>query len=178
MPSKDRKSEDGGFVGGLAGRGEKAVNRVMDELARNPRVTDALDKAMSAKGKVDTSARRTLSQLGLAAAVPDRFGGVAFKVDSGARRTLSQLGLAAADELKDLRKQIERLERRLARVEADTGTKPAASAKRSETKKAPSAKKATTTAKSAPKKKPSPPAGRSLGGGTGRGSSAGGSTGS
>ena len=136
MPSKDRKSEDGGFVGGLAGRGEKAVNRVMDELARNPRV------------------------------------------DSGARRTLSQLGLAAADELKDLRKQIERLERRLARVEADTGTKPAASAKRSETKKAPSAKKATTTAKSAPKKKPSPPAGRSLGGGTGRGSSAGGSTGS
>ena len=150
MPSKDRKSEDGGFVGGLAGRGEKAVNRVMDELARNPRVADALDKAMSAKGKVD----------------------------SGARRTLSQLGLAAADELKDLRKQIERLERRLARVEADTGTKPAASAKRSETKKAPSAKKATTTAKSAPKKKPSPPAGRSLGGGTGRGSSAGGSTGS
>jgi septal ring factor EnvC (AmiA/AmiB activator) len=150
MPSKDRKSEDGGFVGGLAGRGEKAVNRVMDELARNPRVADALDKAMSAKGKVD----------------------------SGARRTLSQLGLAAADELKDLRKQIERLERRLARVEADAGTKPAASAKRSETKKAPSAKKATTTAKSAPKKKPSPPAGRSLGGGTGRGSSAGGSSGS
>jgi polyhydroxyalkanoate synthesis regulator phasin len=150
MPSKDKKSDDGGFVGGLAERGEKAVNRVMDQLARNPRVTDALDKAMSTKGKVD----------------------------SGARRTLSQLGLAAADELNDLRKQIERLERRLARVEADTGTKPAASAKRSETKKAPSAKKATTTASSAPKKKPSPPAGRSLGGGTGRGSSAGGSSGS
>lgn len=147
MPSKGKKSDDSGFVGGLAERGEKAVNRVMEELARNPRVTEALDKAMSAKGKVDSSARRTLSQL----------------------------GLAAADELKDLRKQIERLERRLARVEDTTGTKAGSSAKRSETKKAPTAKKATTTAKAAPKKKkPSPPAGRSLGGGTGRGSSAGG----
>jgi polyhydroxyalkanoate synthesis regulator phasin len=146
MPSKGKKSDDGGFVGGLAERGEKAVNRVMEELARNPRVTDALDKAMSAKGKVDSSARRTLSQL----------------------------GLAAADELKDLRKQIERLERRLARVEDTTGTKAGSTTKRSETKKTPSAKKTTTTAKSAPKKKPSPPAGRSLGGGTGRGSSAGG----
>ena len=147
MPSKGKKSDDSGFVGGLAERGEKAVNRVMDELARNPRVTDALDKAMSAKGKVDSSARRTLSQL----------------------------GLAAADELKDLRTQIERLERRLARVEDTTGTRGASSAKRSETKKAPTAKKTTTTAKAAPKKKkPSPPAGRSLGGGSGRGSSPGG----
>jgi polyhydroxyalkanoate synthesis regulator phasin len=147
MPSKGKKSDDGGFVGGLAERGEKAVNRVMEELSRNPRVTEALDKAMSAKGKVDSSARRTLSQL----------------------------GLAAADELKDLRKQIERLERRLARVEDTTGTKASATTKRSETKKTPSAKKTTTTAKAAPKKKkPSPPAGRSLGGGTGRGSSAGG----
>ena len=148
MASKGNKPDDSGFVGGLAERGEKAVNRVMEELARNPRVTEALDKAMSAKGKVDT----------------------------GARRTLSQLGLAAADELKDLRMQIERLEHRLARVEDTTGTKSASTTKRSETKKAPSAKKNTTTtaAKSAPKKKPSPSAGRSLGGGTGRGSSAGG----
>ena len=149
MASKGKKPDDSGFVGGLAERGEKAVNRVMDELARNPRVTDALDKAMSAKGKVDSSARRTLSQL----------------------------GLAAADELKDLRMQIERLERRLARVEdtTGTGTKATATTKRSETKKAPTAKTSTTTAKAAPKKKkPSPPAGRSLGGGTGRGSSAGG----
>jgi polyhydroxyalkanoate synthesis regulator phasin len=146
MASKGNKPDDSRFVGGLAERGEKAVNRVMEELARNPRVTDALDKAMSAKGKVDSSARRTLSQL----------------------------GLAAADELKDLRMQIERLERRLARVEDTTGTKTASSAKRSETKKTPTAKKSTTTEKAAPKKKkPSPPAGRSLGGGTGRGSSAG-----
>ena len=148
MASKGKKPDDSGFVGGLAERGEKAVNRLTEELARNPRVTDALSKAMSAKGKVDSSARRTLSQL----------------------------GLAAADELKDLRKQIERLERRLARVEGATGTKAGSTTKRSETKKTPTAKKKTTTtgAKSAPKKKPSPAAGRSVGGGTGRGSSAGG----
>jgi len=146
MASKGKKSNDGGFVGNLAERGEKAVNRVVEELSSNPRVTDALGKAISAKGKVDSSARRTLSQL----------------------------GLAAADELKDLRKQIERLERRLARVEDTTGTKARSTARKTETKKTPTAKKTTTTGKSAPKKKPSPSAGRSLGGGAGRGSSAGG----
>jgi septal ring factor EnvC (AmiA/AmiB activator) len=146
-----KKPDDSGFVGNLAERGEKAVNRLMEELAHNPRVTDALSKAMSAKGRVD----------------------------AGARKTLSQFGVAAADELADLRKQIERLERRLARVEGTTTTttkKPASSAKRSETKKKPTAKKktTTTTTKASTKKTPSPSAGRSVGGGTGRGSTPGG----
>jgi hypothetical protein len=150
MATKGNKPDDGGFVGRLAGRGEEAVNRLVEELAHNPRVTDALGKAMSAKGKVD----------------------------AGARRTLSQIGLAAADELKDLRKQIERLERRLARLEGG-GTSARGSskttAKRSETKKKPTTRKGTTaTAKRAAKKAASPSPGRSVGGGTGRGSSAGG----
>jgi hypothetical protein len=149
MATGQRKPDDGGFVGRLAERGEEAVNRLANELSNNPRVTDALGKALSAKGKVD----------------------------AGARRTLAQIGLAAADELKDLRKQIERLERRLARLEgssaasrSSTGT----SAKRSETKKKPTARKKTTTEKPDAKKAASPPSGRSLGGGTGRGSSPGG----
>jgi polyhydroxyalkanoate synthesis regulator phasin len=147
MPTNDKKSDDSGFVGNLAERGEKAVNRLLDELAHNPRVTEALGRAMSAKGKVDTSARKTLSQL----------------------------GVAAADELADLRKQIERLERRLARVEGTSGTKSASSAKSSETKKQPTAKKKTTTGSSKTAKKASSPStGRSIGGGTGRGSSPGG----
>jgi hypothetical protein len=147
MPTKDEKPDDSGFVGNLAERGEKAVNRLLDELAHNPRVTEALGRAMSAKGKVDTSARKTLSQL----------------------------GVAAADELADLRKQIERLERRLARVEGTSGTKSASSAKRSETKKQPTAKKKTTTGSSKTAKKASSPStGRSIGGGTGRGSTPGG----
>jgi hypothetical protein len=140
MATGQKKPDDGGFVGRLAERGEEAVNRLVNELSNNPRVTDALGKALSAKGKVD----------------------------AGARRTLAQIGLAASDELKDVRKQIERLERRLARLEGGT------SAKRSETKKKPTARKKSTTVKGDAQKAASPPSGRSLGGGTGRGSSPGG----
>ena len=146
MPT-GKKPDDSGFVGNLAERGEKAVNRLLDELAHNPRVTEALGRAMSAKGRVDSSARKTLGQL----------------------------GVAAADELKDLRKQIERLEKRLARVEGATGTKSSSTAKSSETKKKPTAKKSTaTTKKGSAEKTPSPSPGRSVGGGSGRGSSPGG----
>jgi len=141
MATSRKKPEDGSFVGRLAGKGEEAVNRLVDELGKNPRVTDALGKAMSAKGRVD----------------------------SASRRTLSQIGLAAADELKDLRKQIERLERRLARLEGGSS-----SAKRSETKKKPTTRKRTTTVKKDASKASSPAPGRSIGGGPGRGSSPGG----
>jgi hypothetical protein len=150
MATGRKKPDEGSLVGRLAERGEEAVNRLTNELANNPMVTDALGKALSAKGKVD----------------------------AGARRTLSQIGLAASDELKDLRKQIERLERRLARLEggssATSGSSTGTSAKRSETKKKPTARKKTTTVKRDAQKAASPPSGRSLGGGTGRGSSAGG----
>jgi hypothetical protein len=148
MATRRKKPDDGGFVGRLAGRGEEAVNRLVDELGNNPRVADALGKAMSAKGKVD----------------------------AGARKTLSQIGLAAADELEDVRKQIERLERRLARLEGSgsSGTRPAgrSTAKRSQTKRKPTARKRTTTVKKDAEKAASPPPGRSIGGGAGRGSSA------
>jgi hypothetical protein len=144
MASKRKKRDEGGFVERLAGRGEEAVTRLLDEMANNPRVTDALGKAMSAKGKVD----------------------------AGARRTLSQVGLAAADELKDLRKQIERLERRLARLEGSTPR----TAKRSESKKKPTTRKRTTSTKvkKDAEKAASPAPGRSIGGGSGRSSGAGG----
>jgi septal ring factor EnvC (AmiA/AmiB activator) len=141
MATSRKKPEDGSFVGRLAGKGEDAVNRLVDELGKNPRVTDALGKAMSAKGRVD----------------------------SASRRTLSQIGLAAADELKDLRKQIERLERRLARLEGGSS-----SAKRSETKKKPTTRKRTTAVKKDASKAASPAPGRSIGGEPGRGSSPGG----
>jgi polyhydroxyalkanoate synthesis regulator phasin len=139
-----KKPSDGGMVNRLAGRGEEAVTRLVEELSKNPRVTDALSRVMDAKTKIDQSAR------GAAA----------------------QAGLAAAGELKELRKQIERLERRLAKLES--ADKPAAkktTAKKAETKKTPTAKKRTTVKKDA-EKAPSPSPGRSIGGGTGRGSSA------
>jgi polyhydroxyalkanoate synthesis regulator phasin len=139
-----KKPSDGGVVNRLAGRGEEAVTRLVEELGKNPRVTDALSRVMDAKTKIDQSARGAVAQA----------------------------GLAAADELKELRKQIERLERRLAKLESTD--KPAAkktTAKKAETKKAPTAKKRTTVKKDA-EKAPSPSPGRSIGGGTGRGSSA------
>jgi septal ring factor EnvC (AmiA/AmiB activator) len=95
------------------------------------------------------------------------------KIDQSARGAVTQAGLAAADELKELRKQIERLERRLAKLESDE-SKPAAkktTAKKSETKKTPTTKKRTTVKKDT-EKAPSPAPGRSIGGGSGRGSSA------
>jgi polyhydroxyalkanoate synthesis regulator phasin len=140
-----KKPDDGGTLNRLAGRGEEAVTRLVEELGKNPRVTDALSRVMDAKTKIDQSARGAVAQA----------------------------GLAAADELKELRRQIERLERRLAKLES-TESKPAAkktTAKKSETKKTPTAKKSTTTKKTA-EKAPSPSPGRSIGGGSGRGSSA------
>jgi polyhydroxyalkanoate synthesis regulator phasin len=139
-----KKPSDGGMVNRLAGRGEEAVTRLVEELGKNPRVTDALGRVMDAKTKIDQSAR------GAAA----------------------QAGLAAAGELKELRKQIERLERRLAKLEsADQPAAKKTTPKKTETKKTPTAKKRTTVKKDA-EKAPSPSPGRSIGGGSGRGSSA------
>lgn len=141
------KKPEPGVVERLSKRGEEAFNRLADELGRNERLGDALGKAMSAKGRLDNASRRALGQV----------------------------GLAAADEIKDLREQLEKLEKRLTKLEG--GSPATRSAKRSETKKAPTAKKRTTTrVKTDQEKAPSPPPGRALGGGSGRGSSAGGST--
>lgn len=141
--AENKKQDDGGTIGRLAGRGEEAVTRLVEELGKNPRVTEVIDRALAAKVKVDKSARGALAQA----------------------------GVAAADELKELRKQIERLERRLAKLETSDSAKKT-TAKKSETKKTPTAKKSTTVKKDA-EKAPSPPTGRAIGGGSGRGSSAG-----
>ncbi|MDQ4082247.1 MAG: hypothetical protein M3123_05080 [Actinomycetota bacterium] len=67
------------------------MTRFMDELGRNPRVTDALARAFAAKGRVDESTRRVLAQI----------------------------GLAPADEVKQLQLRLEDVERRLANVEGE-----------------------------------------------------------
>jgi chromosome segregation ATPase len=145
MATKERK-DDGGVVGRLAGKGEEALTRVMEGLGKNPRVTEALDRALSAKGKLDERSRSALNQI----------------------------GLAAGEEIRDLRSQLERLERRLSELEGEKGTKT--TAKRSTTKKASSAKRTTKPASGSAKEKAgqttSPSAGRSIGGGSARGGSA------
>ena len=64
---KAKETTDAGTLGRLSKAGEDAVTRLFDELGKNERVTDALGKAMSAKGKVDESAKKALGQVGLAA---------------------------------------------------------------------------------------------------------------
>jgi hypothetical protein len=125
---------DAGTLGRLSKAGEDALTKFLDELGKNERVTDALGKASSAKGKLD----------------------------DGAKRALGGVGRAAAEELRDLRKHVERLEKRLAKLEAES--KPKAKPK----------PKATSRAKATTDKAASPAAGRAIGGGTGRGAGSGG----
>jgi len=140
------KEGDGGMVGKLAGKGEEALGRLMEELGRNPRVTDALDRAMSAKGKLDDASRSAI-------------GGI---------------GLAAAEEIRELREKVDGLEKRVGDLEKASGK--SATARRSATKKTPSAKRSTKTASGSTRKKAeeaaSPDAGRSIGGGAARGGAA------
>jgi hypothetical protein len=133
---KKAKESDAGTLGRLSKAGEDALTRLVEELGKNERVTDAVARAMSAKDKLD----------------------------EGAKRAVGGVGLAAADELKDLRKHIERLEKRLAKLEAEA--KPAAKPRTTKPKTTTRARKTT--------EKPSPAPGRSIGGGTGRGSASGG----
>ena len=55
MAKKKKKEPEVGTLGRLSKRGEEAVTKLMEELGRNERVTEALGRAMSAKGKVDGS---------------------------------------------------------------------------------------------------------------------------
>jgi polyhydroxyalkanoate synthesis regulator phasin len=129
MPT-NTKNSNAGVLSKLATRGEDAVTRLMEEMGKNPRVTEALGAAMSAKGKVDT---RT-------------------------RETLRQIGLAAADEIKDLRGALEKLEKRLAKLE----DKPKPAAKKPAAKKPaarkPAAKKPAARKPAAKKPAPKKPA--------------------
>jgi polyhydroxyalkanoate synthesis regulator phasin len=138
MAKKKKQDAEAGTLGRLSKRGEEAFTKLMEELGKNERVTEALGRAMSAKGKVDDASRRALSQA----------------------------GVAASEELKDMRKHIERLEKRLAKLEGAAKPKPGAKT---------TASKATTRsrAKKTPADTPSPAPGRAVGGGTGRGSGSG-----
>src|ERR671925_1562628 len=110
MATRGRKPEPG-VVERLSKRGEEAFTRLAEELGRNERVADALGKAISAKGRLD----------------------------GASRRALGQVGLAAAEELTELRTQVDKLEKRVAKLEGGS-----TSAKRRETKRPTTAKKRTT----------------------------------
>lgn len=138
------KQEMEGTFGRLSKRGEEAITRLVDELGKNDRVTDALGRAASAKGKLD----------------------------GASRRALGQVGVAAADELQDLRKQVERLEKRLTKLEGGAGS--GSGGKKTAASKTTTRARTKKTTGKATEKTASPAPGRAVGGGTGRGSATGG----
>ena len=89
MADNGKQEGETSVITKLSKAGEDAVTKIVEELGKNERVTDAVARAMSAKGKVDEQARKTLGQV----------------------------GVAGADEIKSLRKHLERLEKRLAALE-------------------------------------------------------------
>ena len=137
MAKKKKKDTEATPLGRLSKAGEDALTRLVEELGKNERMTDALNKAMSAKGRFD----------------------------DGAKRALGQVGVAAADELKDLRKHIERLEKRLAKLETEAkpAPKPRTTAAKPRTTPSTRAKKPTQ------KPTPPPPGGSADGGSGGAG---------
>jgi len=119
---KAKETTDAGALGRLSKAGEDALTRLVEELGKNERVTDAVGRAMAAKDKLD----------------------------DGARRAVGGVGLAAAEELKDLRKHIERLEKRLAKLESASKPPPKPRATK------PRAATAATRKPAAPKAPPKP----------------------
>ena len=94
MAENGKKTEESGVITQLSKRGEDAVNRLMEELGRNARVTDALGAGHVRQGQ----GRR-----------------------EDAAHARARSALAAADEIKDLRGRLERLEKRLATLETREG---------------------------------------------------------
>ena len=89
METEDRKASDSSVVGRLAGRGEEAMSRLIDELGRNRTLTEALTRALAAKGMLDTASKTALTQV----------------------------GLAPAEDVRELRRRVMDLEKRIAELE-------------------------------------------------------------
>ena len=145
MATKTNKDENSGVVGRLAGKGEEALTKLMDELGRNERVTEALSRAANARGKLDVTSRAALHGI----------------------------GLAPVDDVRDLQKRLESLEKRLAKIEGAAGVTP--TTKRAETKKTRSSATRKKRASAASKKADqavSPAAGGAVGGGARGGTAA------
>jgi polyhydroxyalkanoate synthesis regulator phasin len=115
MATGESKDYDSGVVGRLAGRGEEAMSRLMDELGRNRKVTEALTRAVAAKGMLDTASRSALTQV----------------------------GLAPAEEVRELRQRVIELEKRLAKLEGGSTRARKSPAKTSARAKGTSASKST-----------------------------------
>ena len=137
MATGDRKSSESGVVGRLAGRGEEAMSRLVDELGRNRTLMEGLTRALAAKGMLDAASRTALTQV----------------------------GLAPAEDVRELRRRVMDLEKRLAELEGGSTTRRKSPAKKSPGAKRASAKtssganttRAERARRAAPRSRPSEP---------------------
>jgi polyhydroxyalkanoate synthesis regulator phasin len=96
MATAQKKKTEAGVIGRLAEKGEETIHRLVEEAEKNRTVADALQRAATAKGRLD----------------------------SASRAALLQIGLAPAEDVKELRGKLEALEKRVAKLEG--AKKPAA----------------------------------------------------
>ena len=96
MATAQKKKPEASVIAKLAEKGEQTIHRLVEEAEKSPTLSDAIQRAMSAKSKLD----------------------------SASRSALLQVGLAPAEDLKELRGKLEALEKRVAKLEG--AKKPAA----------------------------------------------------
>jgi polyhydroxyalkanoate synthesis regulator phasin len=87
---KSKKTASPGLVSRLADRGEEVVHRVVDEAAKRPAVSGAVERANAARERAEAASRGALERL----------------------------GVAPVGEVEKLRKELARLERRVKKLEA------------------------------------------------------------
>ena len=89
MATAQKRKAEPGVIGRLAERGEETIHRLLEEAEKNRTVADAVQRAATAKGKLDAASRAALLQI----------------------------GLAPAEDVKELRRKLEALEKRVAKLE-------------------------------------------------------------
>lgn len=102
MATAQKKKAESSVIGRLAERGEETIHRLVEEAEKSSTVADALHKAITAKSKLD----------------------------SASRAALLQIGLAPAEDVRELRRKLDTLEKRVAKLESakkPAAKKPAAS---------------------------------------------------
>ena len=83
------ESADAGMFGRLAGRGDEALKRFSEEIDKNARMRDGLDRLLDAAGRLEQAGRPVLARL----------------------------GIASVEEVDALRKEVAKLEERLSELE-------------------------------------------------------------
>ncbi len=96
MATAQKKKAEASVITKLAEKGEETIHRLVEEAEKSPTLSDAMHRALAAKSKLD----------------------------SASRSALLQVGLAPAEEVRELRRNLEALEKRVAVLEG--AKKPAA----------------------------------------------------